>query len=165
MEYQRRFCRIEALSSHPNWEKLPELMNTKLNFSSAYHPQRNCQTERTNQTLEDMLRACALKYGKNWDKSLPYVEFSYNNSYQASIEMTPFEPLYRSQCRSPSFWSQMGETHVFGPEELNDVERQVQMIRENLKIMQSQQKSYANKRSRDLSFEVADFICLKVSPI
>jgi hypothetical protein len=73
--------------------------------------------------------------------------------------------LYRSQCRSPSFWSQTGETHVFGPEELNDVERQVQMIRENLKVMQSQQKSYANKRRGDISFEVADFICLKVSPM
>jgi hypothetical protein len=68
-------------------------MDTKLNFSSAYHPQADGQTKRTNQILEDMLRACALMYGKSWDKSLTYVEFSYNNSYQASIEMAPIEAL------------------------------------------------------------------------
>jgi transposase InsO family protein len=76
------------------WEKLHESMDIKLHFSSAYHPQTNRQTERTNQILEDMLRACVLKYGKGWDKSLPYTEFSYNNSYQASIEVAPFEALY-----------------------------------------------------------------------
>jgi transposase InsO family protein len=80
------------------WEKLHESMDTKLNFSSAYHPQTNGQTERTNQILEDMLRVCALKYGKIWDKSLPYAKFSYNNSYQASIEMAPYEALYGRQC-------------------------------------------------------------------
>jgi transposase InsO family protein len=85
------------------WEKLHEFMDTKLNFSSAYHPQTDGQTERTNQILEDMLRACALKYGKNWDKSLPYAEFSYNNSYQASIKTAPYEALYGRQCRTPLF--------------------------------------------------------------
>jgi transposase InsO family protein len=76
------------------WEKLHESMDTKLNFSSAYHLQMDGQMKRTNQILEDMLRACALKCGKSWDKSLPYAEFSYNNSYQASIEMAPFKALY-----------------------------------------------------------------------
>jgi transposase InsO family protein len=76
------------------WEKLHESMDTKLNFSSAYHPQTNGQIEGTNQILEDMLRACALKYEKSWDYSLPYAEFSYNNSYQASIKMAPYEALY-----------------------------------------------------------------------
>jgi hypothetical protein len=76
------------------WEKLHESMDTKLNFFSAYRPQTNGETEMTNQILEDMLRAYALNYGKSWDKSLPYAEFSYNNSYQASIEMAPFETLY-----------------------------------------------------------------------
>jgi hypothetical protein len=80
------------------WETLLESMHTKLNFSSAYHLQNDGQTERTNQILEDMLRACALKYGKSWDKSLPYTEFSYNNSYQASIEMAPYEALYGRRC-------------------------------------------------------------------
>jgi hypothetical protein len=85
------------------WEKLHESMDTKLNFSSAYHPQIDCWIERTNQILEDMLRACALKYGKRWDKSLPYAEFSYNNSYQASIEIALYEALYGLQCRTPLF--------------------------------------------------------------
>jgi IS30 family transposase len=76
------------------WEKLHESKDTELNFSSTYHPQTNGQTERTNQILEDMLKACALKYGKSWDKSLPYEEFLYNNSYQASIKMAPYEALY-----------------------------------------------------------------------
>jgi IS30 family transposase len=76
------------------WEKLQESMDTKLNFSSTYHPQTDGHRERTNQILEDKLRAYALMYGKNWDKSLLYVEFLYNNSYQASIKMAPFEALY-----------------------------------------------------------------------
>jgi hypothetical protein len=76
------------------WEKLYESMDTRLNFSLAYHPQTDGQMERTNQILEDMLRACALKYGKSWDKSIPYAEFSHNNSYQASMKMAPFEALY-----------------------------------------------------------------------
>jgi hypothetical protein len=116
------------------WEKLHESMDTKLNFSSAYHPQTDGQTERTNQILEDMLRACVLKYGKTWDKSLPYIEFSYNNSYQASIKMSPFEALYGRQCGTSLFWSLTGESQIFGPEVLKDAEKQVQMIRENLKV-------------------------------
>ena len=109
-------------------------MDTKLNFSSAYHPQIDGQTERTNQILEDMLRACALQYGTSWDKSLPYAEFSYNNSYQKSLKMAPFEVLYGRKCRTPLFWNQMGESQVFGPEVLQQVEKQVQTIRQNLKV-------------------------------
>jgi hypothetical protein len=112
-----------------------------------------------------MLRACALKYGKSWDKCFPYAEFSYNNSYQASIKMAPFEALYGWQCRTPLFWSKTGEHQVFGLEVLRDAKRQVQMIRENLKTAQCHQKSYADKRQRDQSFKVGDFIYLKVSPM
>jgi hypothetical protein len=139
-------------------------MDTKLNFSSAYHLHTDGQTERTNQILEDMLRACALKYRKSWDKSLPYAEFSYNNSYQTSIKMAPYEALYGRQCRTPLFWSQTGESQFFRPEVLKDAEKQVQMVRQSLKVAQSRQKSYADKR-RGLSFEVADFVYLKVSPM
>jgi hypothetical protein len=81
-----------------------------------------------------MLRACALKYGKSWDKSLPYAEFSYNNSYQASIEMAPYEALYERQCRTPLFRSQTGESQVFRLEVLKDAEKQVQMVHESLKV-------------------------------
>jgi hypothetical protein len=140
-------------------------MDTKLNFSSAYHPQTDGQAERTNQILEDMLRACALKYRKSWDKSLPYAEFSYNNSYQASIKMAPYEALYGRHCRTPLLWSQTRESQVFGPKVLKDAEKQVQIVRESLKVAQSQQKSYADKRRRDISFEVGDFVYLKVSPM
>jgi hypothetical protein len=119
------------------WDKLHESMDTKLNFNLAYHLQTDGQTERTNHILEDILGACALKYGKGWDKSLPYAAFSYNNIYQASIKMAPFEALYARQCRTPLFWSQTGESQLFRPEVLKDAEKHVQMIRENLKVAQS----------------------------
>jgi hypothetical protein len=101
------------------------------------------------------LRACDLKYGRSWDKSLPYGMFSYNNSYQVSIEMAPFEALYGWHFRTPLFWSQTEESQIFGPDVLKDAERQVQMIRENLRIAQSHKKGYADKRRRDLSFKIA----------
>jgi hypothetical protein len=108
-----------------------------LNFSLAYHPQKDGQTERVNQILEDMLRACALKDSKSWDKCLSYVEFSCNNSYQKSLKMSPFEVLYGRECRTPLFWNETGENQVFGPEILREAERQVQMVRENLQLAQS----------------------------
>jgi hypothetical protein len=100
-----------------------------LNFSSAYHPQTDGQTERTNQILEDMLRTCALKHGGSWDKSLPYPEFSYNNSYQASLKMSPFEALYGKKCRTPLYWSETGERQLFGVDIIKEAEKQVQLIR------------------------------------
>jgi hypothetical protein len=103
----------------------------------AYHPQTDGQTERINQILEDMFRACALQYGTSWDKSSPYTEFSYNNSYQKSLQMAPFEALYGLKCRTPLFWNQMGESQVFGPDVLKDAEKKVRVIRDNLKIAQS----------------------------
>lgn len=121
-------------------------MDTRLNFSLAYHPQTDGQTERVNQILEDMLRACALKNTKSWDKYLPYAEFSYNNSYQANLKMAPFEALYGRKCRTPLFWNQIGERKAFGSEVIKEAEEQVQEIRNNLKIAQSRQKSYADKR-------------------
>jgi hypothetical protein len=98
------------------WEKLHEAMDTKLNFSSTYHPQTVGQTERVNQILEDMLRACALKDKKGCDKCLLYAEFSYNNSYKESLYRSPFEVLYGRRCRTPFFWNEPGENQVFGPE-------------------------------------------------
>jgi transposase InsO family protein len=106
------------------WEKLHEAMDTKLNFSSAYHPETDGQIERVNQILEDMLRACALRDQKSWDKCFPYAEFSYNNSYQKSLKMSPFEVLYGRKCRTPLFLNEPGENQVFGPEILQEAERQ-----------------------------------------
>jgi hypothetical protein len=116
-----------------------------------------------NQILEDMLRACALQYGRSWDKSLSYVKFSYNNSYQESLKMVPFEMLYGHRCRTPLFWNETGEQKFFGPDILQEAEKQVHMVRENIRVAQSRQKSYADHRRRELSLEVGDFVYLKVS--
>jgi transposase InsO family protein len=86
------------------WQQLHEALGTHLNFSSAYHPQTESETKRTNQVLKDMLRAYALQDQSRWDKRLPYAEFSYNNIYQASLKMSPFRELYGSSCRTPLHW-------------------------------------------------------------
>jgi transposase InsO family protein len=83
------------------WEQLHECLGTKLIRSSSYHPQTDGQTERINQILEDMLRASILHFDKSWDKCLSLAEFSYNNSYQASLKMAPFDALYGQRCRTP----------------------------------------------------------------
>ncbi|WVZ50951.1 hypothetical protein U9M48_002152 [Paspalum notatum var. saurae] len=132
------------------WKSLHEALGTKLDYSTAYHPQTDGQTERVNQLLEDLLRACVLTYGSNWEDSLPFSEFSCNNSYQASIEVSPFQALYGRQCRTLLMW-----------EEAENVAKD----RENLQIAQSQQKSYADKRRRELTFEVGEFVHVKVSPL
>jgi hypothetical protein len=112
-----------------------------------------------------MLRACALQYGRSWDKSLSYAEFSYNNSYQGSLKMVPFEMLYGHRCRTLLFCNGTGEWKVFRPDILQEAEKQVRMVRENLHFTQSRQKSYAGHRKRELIFEVGDFVYLKVSPM
>jgi hypothetical protein len=94
------------------WEKLHEAMDTQLNFILTYHLQTDGQTERVNQILEDILRACALKDKKSWDKCLLYVEFSYNNSYQKSLKMSPFKVLYGHKCRTSLFWNKPRENLV-----------------------------------------------------
>nr|AAX92822.1 retrotransposon protein, putative, Ty3-gypsy sub-class [Oryza sativa Japonica Group] len=123
------------------------------------------QTKHLNQVLEDMLRACVLDFGKSWDKSLPYAEFSYNNSYQASVQMAPYEALYGRKCRTPLLWDQVGESQVFGTDILREAEAKVRTIRDNLKVAQSRQKSYADNRRRNLEFAVDDFVYLRVTPL
>jgi transposase InsO family protein len=92
------------------WESLHKALGTNLSFSTAFHPQTGGQTERVNQILEDMLRACVLSYGAKWEDCLPFAEFSYNNSYQASLQMALFEALYGRKCRTPLNWSETGES-------------------------------------------------------
>jgi hypothetical protein len=92
-------------------------------------------------------------------------EFSYNNSYQENIKMTPFEFLYGRKCRTPLFWNEPGENQIFGPDILREAKKQVQMVRENLKLAQSRQKSYADNRRRELRFQIVDFVYLKLSPM
>jgi transposase InsO family protein len=95
------------------WEQLQESLGTKLIRSSAYHPQIDGQMERVNQVLEDMLRACAIDYGKNWDKCLSLAEFAYNNNYQSNLKMAPFEAMYGRRCQTPLNWSQPGERNFW----------------------------------------------------
>ncbi|KAI5338648.1 hypothetical protein L3X38_017919 [Prunus dulcis] len=102
------------------WTKLHEAFGTQLQFSTAFHPQTDGQFERTIQTLEDMLRACALQFREDWDEKLPLMEFAYNNSYQTSIKMSPFDALYGKQCRTPFYWDDVGENRL---EVADDVER------------------------------------------
>nr|ABA97145.1 retrotransposon protein, putative, Ty3-gypsy subclass [Oryza sativa Japonica Group] len=144
------------------WQKLQEELGTRLNFSTAYHPQTDGQTERVNQILEDMLRACALDFGGAWDKSLPYAEFSYNNSYQASLQMAPFEALYGRRCRTPLFWDQTGERQLFGTEVLNEAEEKVRAVRERLRIAQSRQKAMQTT-AEGSSLSKQGIMCISVS--
>ncbi|WVZ97666.1 LOW QUALITY PROTEIN: hypothetical protein U9M48_043180, partial [Paspalum notatum var. saurae] len=112
-----------------------------------------------------MLRACALTYSTKWDECLPLAEFAYNNSYQKSLEMAPFEALYGRRCRTPLNWSEPGEQVTFGPDLVTQAKEQVKLIHSNLKRAQSKQKSYSDKRRRPLVFEVGDHVYLRVSPI
>jgi hypothetical protein len=131
--------------------------------SSSYHPQTGGQTERVNQILEHMLRESILHFDKSWDKCLSLAEFSYNNSYQASLKMAPFDALYGRRCRTPLNWSEVGERTLFGPDLVKDAAEKVQVIRENLKLAQMRQKSYHDKGTAPRHFEVGDYVYLKVS--
>nr|ADB85416.1 putative retrotransposon protein [Phyllostachys edulis] len=104
------------------WDSLHEALGIYLAFSTAYHPQTDGQTERVNQVLEDMLRACAIEFAADWEKCLPYAEFAYNNSYQSSLKMSPFEALYGRRCRTPLLWSEAGEGYLFGLDCLKEAE-------------------------------------------
>jgi hypothetical protein len=119
------------------WEQLHASLGTHLIHSLAYHPQMDGQTERVNQILEDMLRACVLEHEGSWDQNLPWAEFSYNNSYQESLKMTPFEVLYRRRCRTPLNWIEPGEKVIFGLDLVKEVESIVHRIQENLKAVKS----------------------------
>ena len=98
------------------WAKLQGALGTQLRFSTAFHPQTDGQSERTIQTLEDMLRACVMEFTDNWDDHLPMIEFAYNNSYHSSIDMAPYEALYGRRCRTPVCWDEGGEARLLGPE-------------------------------------------------
>ncbi|GJY21965.1 putative reverse transcriptase domain-containing protein [Tanacetum coccineum] len=138
---------------------------TRLKFSTAFHPQTDGQSERTIQTLEDMLRACALEWTGSWDEYLCLVEFAYNNSWHASIKAAPFELLYGRKCRAPICWDEVGERLIEGPELIEITNEKVAVAKEKLKEARSRQKSYADKHRRDLEFQVGEFMLfLKVSP-
>jgi hypothetical protein len=147
------------------WEKLQSATGTKLNFSTTYHPQTDGQSERTIQTLKDMLRLCVLDFKWSWIRYLPLVEFAYNNSFQATIGMAPYEALYGRKCRSPLYWDEVGESQLLGPELVQETKEKIALIRKRMLTAQSRQKSYEDKHPRELEFAVGDLVYLKVSPM
>ncbi|GJS13070.1 putative reverse transcriptase domain-containing protein [Tanacetum coccineum] len=132
-------------------------------MSMAYHPQTDGPSERTNQTLEDMLRGCVIDFGGSWDTHLPLAEFSYNNSYHSSVRCAPFEALYGRKCRSPVLWAEIGENRLVGPELVQETTDKVILIKERLKAVRDCQNSYVGNRRKQLGFEVGDKVILEVS--
>ncbi|TLX69655.1 transposase family protein, partial [Labilibacter sediminis] len=146
------------------WNKLQEELGSKVHLSTAYHPQTDGQSERTIQTLEDMLRACVIEYGGSWDTHLPLVEFAYNNTYHASIGMAPYEMLYGRKCRTPTCWLEPGEKQFAGPEIVQMTADKVAIARDRLRVARERQKKYSDMKHRPKAFEVGERVMLKVSP-
>lgn len=136
-----------------------------ITWSTAYHLQSQGQVERVNQILEDMLRACVISFGKKWEESLPYAEFSYNNSYQASLKMEPFEVLYGCKCRTPLNWSETRERTLIGPDIIQQAEEQVRIVRDNLKVAQSRQKSNYDQKHWGSTYQPGEQAYLCVTPL
>ncbi|GKC25200.1 putative reverse transcriptase domain-containing protein, partial [Tanacetum coccineum] len=146
------------------WKSLNEALGTQLDMSTAYHPQTDGPIERTIQTLEDMIRACVIDFGKGWDRNLPLVEFSYNNSYHTSIKAAPFKALYGKKCRSPIYWAEVGDAQLTGPEIVHETTEKIIQIKKRIQAARDRQKSYTDRRRKPLEFEVGDKVMLKVSP-
>ncbi|GJW98517.1 putative reverse transcriptase domain-containing protein [Tanacetum coccineum] len=146
------------------WRSFQKALGTYISMSTAYHPETDGQSERTIQTLEDMLRACVIDFGKGWVKHLPLAEFSYNNSYHASIKAAPYEALYGRKCRSPVCWAEVGEAQLTGPELIQETTKKIFRIKQRMQAAQDGQKSYADRKRKSMEFEVGDRVMLKVSP-
>ena len=138
-------------------QSLSLISGSNFNIVLYYSPQKfslssitDGQIERVNQVLEDMLRACAISFPEKWDECLTLAEFSYNNSYQESIRMAPFEALHGKKCRTPLNWVEVGDRGYFGPNFIKEASEQVSIIQSHLKAAQSCQKTYAEKRRRPL---------------
>ena len=137
-----------------------EELGTQLHFSISYHPQTDGQSERTIQILEDLLRACVLDFGGSWSRYLPLIEFSYNNSYQSTIGVAPYEMLYGRKCRSPIHWDEMVERRNLGPDMVQRTGEAIEKIRARMLASQSRQKSYADPKRRDVEFQVGHHVFL-----
>ncbi|GKC53862.1 putative reverse transcriptase domain-containing protein [Tanacetum coccineum] len=157
------YDRDSKFTSHFS-KSLNEALGTQLDMSTAYHLQTDGQSERTIQTLEDMLRACVIDFGKGWDRHLPLIEFPYNNSYHTSIKAAPFEALYGHKCRSPICWVEVGDAQLTGLKFVRDTTKKIIQIKQRLQASRDRQRSYADKRHKPLDFQVGDKVMLKVSP-
>nr|GEX01183.1 putative reverse transcriptase domain, ribonuclease H-like domain, aspartic peptidase domain protein [Tanacetum cinerariifolium] len=163
------------------WRSLQKALDTSLDTSTAYHPETDRQSERTIQTLEDMLRACTIDFEKGWVNHLPLAEFSYNNSYHASIKAAPFEALYGRnyhasikaapyetlygrKYRSPVCWAEVGESQLTGPELIQETTEKIVLIKQRMQAAQDQRNNYADRKRKPMGFETGDRVMLKVSP-
>ncbi|GKD59455.1 putative reverse transcriptase domain-containing protein [Tanacetum coccineum] len=134
------------------WKALHKALGTRLDMSTAYHPQIDGQSERTIQTLVGMLRACVLDFRKSWDRHLPLVELSYNNSYHTSIKAAPFEALYGQKCRSPVCWAEVGDAQLTGPAIIHETTEKIVQMKSRIQAARDRQKSYANIRHKPLEY-------------
>ncbi|GKE56998.1 putative reverse transcriptase domain-containing protein [Tanacetum coccineum] len=146
------------------WQAFQKALGTRLDMSIAYHPQTDGQSERTIQTLKDMLRACVIDFKNGWDRHLPLVEFSYNNSYHTSIKAAPFEVLCGRKCRSPVCWAEVGDVQLTGPEIIHETTEKIIQIKSKIQAARDRQKSYTDVRRKPLDFQVGDKVMLKVLP-
>nr|GEY23373.1 putative reverse transcriptase domain-containing protein [Tanacetum cinerariifolium] len=145
------------------WRSFQKALGTDISMSNAYHSKTDGQSERTIQTLEDMLRVCVIDFGKGRVKHLPLCEFSYNNSYQASIKAAPYEALYGQKCRSPMCWAEVREAQLTGPELIQEKTKKIVLIKQRIQSAHDRQKSYADLKRKPMEFEVGDRVMLKVS--
>ncbi|CAA0831960.1 Uncharacterized mitochondrial protein AtMg00860, partial [Striga hermonthica] len=144
---------------------LHRAMGTRLEFSTAFHPQTDGQSERTIQYLEDILRAVVLDRSLTWESALPLVELTYNNSYHSTIKMVPFEALYGRKVRTPLYWDEIGERTIMGPEFIHRAAETVEAIRKHIRLAQERQKVYADRKRDEHEYAVGDHVFLKVSPM
>jgi hypothetical protein len=139
-------------------------MGTTLLFSTSYHPQTGGQMERVDRILEDMLRACTLIYSSSWDTCLPFAQFAYNNSYQASINMSPYEALYGRDGRTPLNWSKVGERRLHGNKKVNEAKKKVKQIKAALEAAHDRYKAYVDDHRRHVEYKIGKYVYLKVTP-
>jgi len=130
----------------------------------VFHPQTNSQSKRVVQVLEDLLWACVLEFEGNWEEHITLVEFTYNNSHQATIGMAPYEALYGRRCRTPLCWEEVGDWKLYGTELVQVTTKKVRTIRDRIKAIQDRQKKYADMRRTSLEFSAGDQVFLKVAP-
>nr|GEV33661.1 reverse transcriptase domain-containing protein [Tanacetum cinerariifolium] len=146
------------------WQSLQNVLGTQLDMSTAYHPKTDGQSERSIQTLKDMLRACVIDFRKRWDRHLPLIEFSYNNSYHTSIKAAPFKALYKRKCKSPVCWAEVRDIQLMGPEIIHETTEKIMQIHQRLQVVRDRQRNYANVRRKPLEFQVGNRVMLKVLP-
>ncbi|GJW27691.1 putative reverse transcriptase domain-containing protein [Tanacetum coccineum] len=146
------------------WRSLQKALGTSLAMSMAYHPETDRQSERTIQTLEDMLRTCVIDFGKVWVNHVPLVKFLYNNSYHASIKAAPFQALYGRKCSSRVCWVEVEEVQLTGPEIVQETTKKIVQIKQRIQAARDRQKSYADLKCKPMEFQIRDKVMLKVSP-